>query len=314
MTGCGDNPAIFCDFGSSFCIGEEHTAYARPISGVTVFCTSRVIRSVSGQIILMTGCGDNPAIFINFFGSIFVSEELAAYARPISGVTVFCTSCAIRSVSGQVFVTGCIDYKRIEFVLAVIEILFANGALVVTLGSVFCASSRIFVNPITIVVIAEISVCLLTSGANRLLCASCFFATGAVFGFDVCIVVSANTGVSLAIIIRCPNFAKGVLGFIDGNRQLFFGGCNFFFGEVGIAYVAEVMRFHTCLGTSRINFCVQFAVGVPLCFDFYLGSVAATHALAGYVSIPTDFGAGGSLCLVFFEVVIGCVNGYFFCS
>ena len=73
---------------------------------------------------------------------------------------------------------------------------------------------------------------------------------------------------------------------------------------IGVALLAV-----SCLGSNGVIYLL--GVGVALCSDFYLGSVATTLALTSFVSFPTDFGAGGSLCLVFFEVVIE--SGNYFC-
>ena len=103
---CGDNPTIFINFFGSIFVSEEFAAYARPISRVTVFGTSRAIRSVSGQIIFMTGCGDNPAIFCDFGSSFCIGEELTAFASPVSGVTVFGAGGVLLVLKGNIFVSA----------------------------------------------------------------------------------------------------------------------------------------------------------------------------------------------------------------
>ena len=110
-----------------------------------------------------------------------------------------------------------------------------------------------------------------------------------------------NVGHKLNVVSCRENCLE--VGFVgDFNGCAFFNDCNLIFALASGTIVENAVNDHILVST------------VTGCFDFYLGSVATTLALTSFVSVPTDFGAGGSLCLVFFEVVIGCVNGYFFCS
>ena len=50
VTGCADDPAVFCDFSSSLCIGEELAALASPISGIARSLAGSSVGSVSGEV------------------------------------------------------------------------------------------------------------------------------------------------------------------------------------------------------------------------------------------------------------------------
>ena len=50
VTGCTDDPAVFGDFSSSFCIREELAAYTRPVSGVARSLAGSRVSSVSGEV------------------------------------------------------------------------------------------------------------------------------------------------------------------------------------------------------------------------------------------------------------------------
>ncbi|MBQ1228647.1 MAG: hypothetical protein IIX87_02105, partial [Firmicutes bacterium] len=121
--------------------------------------------------------------------------------------------------------------------------------------------------------------------------------------------------VEVLVILDCPIFRYIVFACLGAFVPLISSICIVFCTLVAIRAVIPIgveLLAVSCLGSNGVIYLL--GVGVAVCLDFLVGSVAAILALTSYVSIPTAFGAGGSLCLVFFEVVIGCVNGYFFCS